>query len=59
MTYKDQEQNIGKEAIVFAGGMRVMVKVLDFKQSYGRERWLITPISGSGEVWVENISFTE
>ena len=28
---------------------------LDFKQSYGNDRWLVEPVAGSGRAWVETI----
>lgn len=31
----------------------VSVKVQDIKISYGKTRYLISPVDGSGEVWVE------
>jgi hypothetical protein len=36
-------------------GFTIKVKILDYKNSYGRDRWLVTPVEGSGEAWVENI----
>lgn len=31
--------------------MQVNVKVLDYKYSWGHNRFLVTPASGTGEVW--------
>lgn len=56
---KEIEQFVGKKGEVFAGGMTVKVEVKDVKQSYGRTRYLITPIAGSGEVWVENVKIDD
>jgi len=53
---KELMQSIGKKGTITAGGLRVNVKVLDVKQSYGRDRYLVTPLSGTGEVWVESIT---
>jgi len=36
-------------------GLKIKVKILDYKSSYGNDRYLVTPVEGSGEVWVENI----
>lgn len=36
-------------------GFTITVKILDYKHSYGRDRWLVSPVSGKGEAWVENI----
>lgn len=48
---------INKEGFITTGGLRVDVKVTDVKQSYGRTRYLVTPIAGEGEVWVESVTF--
>ena len=50
---KDKMASIGKQGTVFLDGLMVKVKIVDFKQSYGRDRWLVTPISGTGEKWIE------
>lgn len=49
-------QYVGKKGTIFIGGLNVEVKVLDIKNSYGRTRYLVTPVKGSGEVWVESVS---
>ncbi len=48
---------IGKQAIYRVNGLNFLVKVLDVKQSYGKIRYLITPIKGSDETWVEQLNF--
>lgn len=48
---------INKEGVIVTGGLKVKVRVTDVKQSYGRTRYLVTPLSGDGEVWVESVSF--
>ena len=48
---------INKEGFITTGGLRVDVKVTDVKQSYGRTRYLVTPLAGEGEVWVESVTF--
>lgn len=53
---KELLQAVGKRAEVSLGGLTVLVKILDVKQSYGRTRYLVTPVTGSGEVWVEQVS---
>lgn len=35
-----------------SGELRVMVRILETRSAYGREDCLITPVSGSGEMWV-------
>ena len=53
-------EKIGKEALVqmtSSGKQFVNVRglILDIKQSYGRTRYLIRPVAGEGEMWVENL----
>lgn len=45
----------GKNAQIYIGGLLVDVIVKDIKQSYGRTRFLVAPVSGNGEIWVEQI----
>ena len=37
------------------GSILIDVKILEIKISYGRTRYLITPVSGIGEQWVEKL----
>ena len=54
---KDKIQElVGKVATVKLGGLIVEVTVIDIKNSYGRDRYLITPVKGKGEIWVEVIN---
>lgn len=50
--------DIGKKGSIYVGGLRVAVKVLDVKISYGKPRWLVTPVEGADEVWVESVELT-
>lgn len=34
-------------------GFYIQVGIKDFKLSYGRERYLIAPVSGEGKKWIE------
>ncbi len=54
-TLKEQMSIIGKKATIRMGGLTVQVKILDYKNSYGNDRWLVTPVAGEDEVWVEQI----
>lgn len=56
MTYKDNAKTIGKKATIKTSGLKINVKILDYKNSYGRDRWLVTPQSGEGQVWVEVVA---
>jgi hypothetical protein len=53
---KDKLASIGKTAIIKTEhGLTVQVKILDYKNSYGRDRWLVSPLAGSGQAWVEKL----
>jgi len=60
MNIKEQSKLIGqiKNYAVSngSGKMSVKVEILDVKSAYGRERFLIKPIKGEGEIWVEQLS---
>lgn len=60
LTYKYMkellEQYVEKIAYVYVGGLNVEVTIIDVKKSYGKERFLVTPVSGSQEVWVEKVT---
>lgn len=46
---------VGKRGLIVTGGLVVFVKIKDYKKVWGKERFLVTPVMGSGEVWVEKI----
>lgn len=50
---------IGKKGNIWAGKLRVDVKIVDYKFVYGKDRYLVTPVAGEGEVWVEKVNVTE
>lgn len=56
MSYVENARIIGKTGNIFVGGLSVNVKVVDYKSAYGRDRWLVTPVSGSGRIWVESVT---
>lgn len=41
------------------GKVLIEVKIIKQVKKYGHDRYLITPIRGSGEMWVQNIIETE
>lgn len=47
---------VGERAKVkLKNGLVMEVRVLEQKFTYGKSRYLITPVAGSGKVWVQNI----
>ena len=55
MTLKEQMQTIRKKAIIKIGGLAVEVIIEDYKNSYGNDRWLVKPVAGHGQVWIQDI----
>lgn len=53
------EKYVEKEASVYLGGLSVYVIVKDIKVSWGKERYLVSPLYGVGEVWVESIKLLD
>ena len=52
------KQKLGKiGTIKTIDGLIIEVIAKDFKQSFGHFRYLISPVSGSGEIWTEKIVF--
>ena len=61
MTLAEASQRIGTTVSTLmqgAQGTRAYLHwtVADYKSAYGRDRWLLTPVSGSGEMWFETNS---
>ena len=50
------EKYVGKGAMIKLGGLVVNVIIEDVRQSWGRVRFQVSPISGHGSIWVETIT---
>lgn len=59
MGTKDKVAKVGEKGVVELGGVKVEVEIVDYKSSYGKDRWLVTPVAGSGEVWTEQDPFVK
>lgn len=59
MTTAETMKLIGKHATIYIGGLNIEVTVSDVKTSYGKLRYLVTPFSGTGSIWVESIQNLE
>jgi hypothetical protein len=46
---------IGKTAQVTYNGLTFDVIIKDAKAAYGHARFLVTPVSGRGAIWVGNV----
>ena len=53
MTTTEMAQAIGKPVLYESHGLQFVCVVVDIKVSYGQPRFLITPMKGKGETWVE------
>lgn len=56
---KELLENIGREGSIYLNDLRIEVVVKDIKMSYGKVRYLVVPIAGSGEVWIEKVGFRD
>lgn len=59
-TYADAKGLVGKRALFEfkhrpQGSVKVQVRIMDFKNSWGQNRFLIEPVAGQGQIWVENL----
>lgn len=52
---KELSKLINKKVQVHIGGLLVDVTITDIKRSYGKTRYLVAPVSGTGNVWTEKI----
>jgi len=52
---KEYIQYINRKYDINLNGLIVSIVILDIKKSYGRLRFLVSPVSGKGEIWVESI----
>jgi hypothetical protein len=50
---------IGRIGYIYLSGLRINVKIIDIKERWGRTRYLVKPVDGDGEIWVENIRISE
>ncbi len=47
------DKYVDKEGSVLLNGLRINVRCIDYKESYGKPRWLVVPLSGMGQAWIE------
>lgn len=53
LTVQTMQSAIGKTVYLRVDSLHVSCEVTDAKSAYGRIRLLVKPVSGSGEMWVE------
>lgn len=54
MNALDMHKAIGREAVVSLRGIQIPVRILSAKLAYGNVRFQVTPVSGTGTVWVDS-----
>lgn len=60
MSYLEKATIIGKIGTIgLMNGLTIEVKVLDYKNSYGKDRWQVEPVAGSGKIWVEWVNIKD
>ena len=53
MSVSQMAKMIGQNGHIFgAGDMRISVRIVDVKVSYGQVRYQITPLAGDGTAWI-------
>jgi len=64
-TYSIGREVVGKTALVpIARGMddsvvvHFPVTIKDYKNTYGKDRYLVIPVGGKGEFWAQNLTLT-
>jgi hypothetical protein len=53
MSVAEMARVIGKIADLRIESFQVQINILDVKVSYGNTRYLVKPVAGSGEAWVD------
>jgi hypothetical protein len=53
MSVAEMAQVIGKVADLRIESFQIKIRILDVKVSYGNTRYLVKPVAGSGEAWVD------
>ena len=48
-------KHLNRKYDIYLGGLQVAIVVVDIKMSYGKVRFLVSPVTGKGEIWVESI----
>ncbi len=49
------KEYVGKKATVNLMGLTVEVIISDYKVSWGNERFLVKPVAGDKEIWVQTV----
>lgn len=52
---KKNQNIIGKFARIQHKSLAFYVQILECKTVYGKVRWLVAPLTGTGKTWVEDL----
>lgn len=52
-TVNEMKPTVGKEGVLCQDGLQFEVVILDARFVYGRKQFLIKPIAGEGQRWVD------
>lgn len=52
---REVTKNMEKLGQIIVKGLSVNVRILDLKTAYNKKRYLVTPSSGNGEIWVDTV----
>lgn len=47
---------MNEKLYIEVGGLKIEVKIVDKKEKFGFQRYLVVPVAGSGEKWVNEES---
>lgn len=53
----DLQKDIGSKVLVPAGSrgsMQVQVEVINVRICYGKKQWLVKPVAGYGQAWIDS-----
>lgn len=55
MEFSQIAEIVGKKGTISVLGLTIEVEVTGHKFSYGRNRWHVKPVAGTGLAWVEDV----
>lgn len=53
-TYLSSKEDIGSKILVSHGKLQFQAEVKDVRMCYGRKQWLVCPVAGTGEAWIDS-----
>lgn len=54
MSVAELSNLLGKEGMLDINGLQFMVRIIDVRKVFGRTDYKVTPVSGTGTIWVES-----